>query len=58
MSGASGELTTLNPPPSDKKWRKWLAMAFVAVDPGALAKDRMLADIYMSDAVFRLGEWQ
>lgn len=40
--------------PKDPKWRQWLGMAIVAIDPNALAASRTLADVYLADACARM----
>lgn len=40
--------------PSDPKWRQWLGMAIVAIDPDALATSRTVADVYLADACARM----
>lgn len=53
-----GELVTLDTEPSFPKWRQWLAMAITTLSPDLLPSARMLAEIYVDDAMFRLGEWR
>jgi hypothetical protein len=40
--------------PRDPKWRQWLGMAIVAIDPNALASSRTIADVYLADACARM----
>jgi hypothetical protein len=39
--------------PTDPKWRQWLGMALVAIDPNVLATSRTMADVYLADACAR-----
>jgi hypothetical protein len=40
--------------PKDPKWRQWLGMAIVAIDPNALSASRTIADVYLADACARM----
>ena len=52
------ELTELEREPPFPKWRQWLSMAVVGVCPDILPSRRVLAQMYVDDAIFRLGEWR
>lgn len=52
----ANELLSLEDVPNDRKWKQWLGMMLMAMDPCTVREVRTLADVYLQDVGARSGE--